>query len=211
MILISTHDAGLQERWSEALPGHPDVQISSGYHDTKQKVSRSRPEIVLFDLQMPDASGIDSIAELSQLDLNTRIIAFSSIPDEDEGLKVIQAGGRGYCNSLTSPMLLAKAIEVVRAGEVWVGRKLILRLIEMYSSNSRLQSNGKVKTNFSELTEREREIAFLVSEGDSNKRIALKLDITERTVKAHLTTVFQKLQVRDRLQLAIRVNEQRLQ
>ena len=120
-------------------------------------------------------------------------------------------GARGYCNSHTSPMLLAKAIDVVRAGEVWGGRKLILRLIEMFSSQSRVHTNGEGRTEFKGLTERERQIADLVSEGDSNKRIALKLDITERTVNAHLTTVFQKLNVRDRLQLAIRVNEYRHQ
>lgn len=211
MILISSHDVGLQERWCEALPGHPDVQIAATYHETKSKVEASRPEIILFDLQIPDAQGIDSVAELSRLNPNTRIIVCSNLPDEDEGLKVIQAGGRGYCNSLTSPMLLAKAIDVVRAGEVWVGRKLILRLIEMFSSQSRVHTNGEDKASFSGLTEREREIAYLVSEGDSNKRIALKLDITERTVKAHLTTVFQKLKVKDRLQLAIRVNEYRYQ
>lgn len=211
MILISSNDAGLQERWCEALPGQSDLQVVDCYAKTRQLVSEQKPEILLFDLQIPDAMGVQSVAELHQGNPNTRIIVCSNLPYEDEGLKVIQAGARGYCNSLTSPMLLAKAIDVVRAGEVWVGRKLILRLIEMFSSQTRAQVNGADRINFSELTDRERQIATLVSEGDSNKRIALKLDITERTVKAHLTTVFQKLKVKDRLQLAIRVNEYRYQ
>ncbi|MDH5614830.1 MAG: response regulator transcription factor, partial [Gammaproteobacteria bacterium] len=122
-------------------------------------------------------------------------------PDDDRGFALVKAGVKGYCNRYIAPDLLRRAVEAVLKGEVWVGRKLMLRLIEELSS--RKKALVQASKNLSSLSERELEIAHMVGDGSSNKLIAQKLDITERTVKAHISAIFKKTGVTDRLQLAL--------
>ncbi|MBC7163331.1 MAG: response regulator transcription factor [Immundisolibacter sp.] len=135
-----------------------------------------------------------------------RTVVMSRSPNEDEGIAALRAGARGYCNLYIDPRLLAKVISTVQAGEVWAGRKLVDRLVQMVVSSAAPRSTSNIDTAaFDALTPREREIAVLVGEGVSNKIIARRLDITERTVKAHLGAVFSKLGIPGRLQLALLV------
>ena len=133
------------------------------------------------------------------------LIVASSNPRDDEGIAALEAGASGYCHAYSAPATLAQVIEVVASGELWVGRNLLSRLLGGVGRS--LAAHPKPNTDWEEpLTEREREVARQAAIGDSNQEIATRLGITERTVKAHMSAVFEKLAVSDRLQLALKVH-----
>ncbi|GAA5157171.1 response regulator transcription factor [Viridibacterium curvum] len=131
------------------------------------------------------------------------IIVASSEPHDTEGIRAMEAGAAGYCHTYANEATLLQVLDVVAAGELWVGRSLLTRLLRGVSENLPRRPDQSWRRS---LTDREAEVAQLAANGESNLVIAEKLGITERTVKSHLTTVFEKLQLGDRLQLALRVH-----
>ena len=103
---------------------------------------------------------------------------------------------------------LRNVVAVVQAGQVWVGQRLMLHLVQQLGVQSKKEIAVLKHDRFNDLTDRESEITRLVSTGASNKKIAQILDITERTVKAHISSIFSKVGVSDRLQLALLVTEE---
>lgn len=130
-----------------------------------------------------------------------RVIIASSTPHDDEGLTWLERGAVGYSHAYAAPATLEQVCAVVEAGELWVGRTLMTRLLTSLATRRRQQAGWSEA-----LTEREREVAHRAADGASNLAIATALGITERTVKAHLTAIFDKLGVADRLALALRVH-----
>lgn len=127
-------------------------------------------------------------------------------PGESLVMQALEAGAAGCCNTHAAPEVLRQVAVVVENGGLWVGRTLMQHVL---ASTQRILAQ---KESLSEpdwaslLSERELAVARLVAQGASNKEVARRLDIVERTVKAHLTAIFEKLQVRDRLQLSLRIN-----
>lgn len=130
------------------------------------------------------------------------LIITSSAPNDEEGLRFLELGASGYCHAYASPATLLQVLEVVASGEQWVGRSLLKRLLHGINAAHK----PLAETWASRLSEREAEVARLAAAGDSNLSIAGALNITERTVKAHLSACFEKLGVNDRLQLALKVH-----
>ena len=133
-------------------------------------------------------------------------VVLSDQPSDEEALAAFAAGARGYCNTHAAAQLLAQIAAVVLQGGLWIGESLMKRLV---SATGRLQSVAPTvegETWSKNLTDREKQVARTLANGASNKEIARALGITERTVKAHVGAIFEKLQVRDRLQLSLRVN-----
>lgn len=135
------------------------------------------------------------------------LVVMSDEPDDAEVLQAVEAGASAYCNSRAAPEVLHQIALVVTNGGLWIGQSLLQKLV---GSTSRIlaQRQAVIQTGTwqSRLSEREVQVARLVAAGSSNKEIADQLVITERTVKAHLTAIFEKLGVRDRLQLSLRIN-----
>ncbi|MBT5230467.1 MAG: response regulator transcription factor [Methylococcales bacterium] len=131
--------------------------------------------------------------------VNYQVVLLSNIPNPAEGLHYLQMGAYGYANTHLQANVLLKVIEVVALGQVWVNQEMMSQLIAKAPV-------VKLNKPLPGLTKREQGIAALVSEGQSNKAIALKLSITERTVKAHLTTIYKKTGCSDRLKLALWLN-----
>ena len=135
-----------------------------------------------------------------------QVFVFSALHEPEEGELLVASGARGYANRFIHPDVMSQAVQLVLAGEVWLGADLVLHLIR---ANARKEPkkpkiNGvNVPALIAGLTPRERDIAELVVAGNNNKAIASALDVTERTVKAHLGSVFKKTNTKDRLQLAV--------
>jgi DNA-binding NarL/FixJ family response regulator len=127
----------------------------------------------------------------------------SNIPNDDEALVALGAGAQGYCNAYADPEVLKEVAEVTAHGGLWVGEALLSRMVGGLSQKLAQRQADVANGPLTRLSAREREIAQRVARGESNKEIARGLDITERTVKAHLSAIFEKLGVRDRLQLAL--------
>lgn len=133
-----------------------------------------------------------------------RIVFTNTVPDDAEAFAALQAGCAGYCHAAAPLETLRQVLDVVATGGVWAGQALVQRLL---AAVNRLPPQKPLADDpLKGLSDREREVAILAARGKANKVIARELDITERTVKAHLSAAFQKLKVDDRVQLALLVN-----
>ena len=130
-----------------------------------------------------------------------KVIVLSNNPEQPEAMQALELGVVGYLHAYAHQQVLKEVYSVVSHGGVWLGRELLKHLITM-TTRGAYQAN--IQDDILEgLTKREREVALEAAKGDSNKEIARTLSISERTVKAHLTSVFDTLKVRDRLHLAL--------
>lgn len=147
----------------------------------------------------------DEIARLGRGLPACPIVAISLLPDADEGMRALDSGARGYCHALAAPELFREVAEVLRLGGLWVGPELMRRVV----GAARREFVPEVDEGLGVvLSPRELEVARAAANGATNREIAAALGITERTVKAHMGAVFEKLGVRDRLQLVLRLSRQ---
>jgi len=136
---------------------------------------------------------------------DARLVALADVPDDNQALQLMEIGIHGYCHAMASPQVLRQISSVVSNQGLWVGPKLLNRLIGALMADTKKPLEPPPELD--SLSAREQEVAGLVGGGASNKEIARQLDITERTVKAHISSIFQKLELRDRLQLALMMRD----
>lgn len=135
------------------------------------------------------------------------VVLLCDDPDESLVMQAIALGAAGCCNTHSAPEVLRQVALVVSNGGLWVGQSLLRKLVGATSNRlGQHPPEGKNDDWSASLSEREVQVAKLVASGSSNREIADQLAIAERTVKAHLTAIFEKLGLRDRLQLSLRVN-----
>lgn len=206
MMFLSTRDSRVRERWQSGVSRFGQTYSIDSHKDLIEALKTQQPELVFLHLDLPGLNRLLGTEILRREYPAVHLFAFSNKPNDDEGLRLLRVGVRGYANTYMDPRLIAKATEVVRKGEIWVGRRLMARLIEDAARGSQQQIDSRVAHTLDVLTERQREIAVLVSRGASNKQIASALGIAERTVKVHLGSIFGKTGTKDRLQLALVVN-----
>lgn len=166
------------------------------------------PDADMVWVLLPDKGDVAGLlAECRSAAGKLPVIAISDLPSDEQGLIALGAGASGYCNGHAAPAVLRQVAATVRGGGVWVGQWLLQRLLAGVTRvAARKYATPETSSWASGLTEREIEVARAAASGASNKEIAIRLDITERTVKAHLGSVFDKLKLRDRLQLSLLVN-----
>lgn len=187
-------------RWSEAFP-----QGRAGSTHAARSGRPGRIDVVWLRLE----HGLSVPMQIENLSPQLRFIpcvVLSDQPTDEEALAAFAAGARGYCNTHAAAQLLVQIAAVVLQGGLWIGESLMQRLV---GATSRLQAGTAAEKSevwSKGLTDREKQVANTLASGASNKEIARALGITERTVKAHVGAVLEKLAVRDRLQLSLIVN-----
>ncbi|QDZ29632.1 response regulator transcription factor [Noviherbaspirillum sp. UKPF54] len=187
-------------RWREAFPAARSVALNA--------LTKPLPAPAMVWLRL-DAN--KTMAEQVAL-VHARIgpaplIVMSDIPNDDEALAAFSVSAKGYCNAHAIAELLQQIEAVVRNGGLWIGEGLIHRMLgSLHRIPAAIPSRSPNWE--AALTDREREVAQAICSGASNKEVARQLQITERTVKAHVGSIFEKLKVRDRLQLALLIKEQ---
>lgn len=162
-----------------------------------------RPDVLLLDLAMPGASGMDALAELAAQEnapIPVRTILLTAGIQRDEIVKALQLGAAGVVLKTSPPDLLFKSIRAVMAGQHWIGRDCVSDLVQALQRYS--ESSPPARQRFG-LTPRELEITSAVVQGFSNKEIAQKYVLSEDTVKHHLTNIFDKVGASSRLELAL--------
>lgn len=192
----------LLSNWLQACP-------DSKIFPALSSVDASQKNDCVFWLHVDNAGQQWMVATISQIlrdFFNPRIVVLANIPSQGQALLALSQGAVGYCHAYSASEVLIEVKKVVAHGGVWLGRDLLQRLIEV-STNFAGNSREQVARSLSLLSDREREIALEAAKGLSNKDIARTFDITERTVKAHLSATFERLGVKDRLQLALILND----
>jgi DNA-binding NarL/FixJ family response regulator len=199
-----SNDAGLLEHWQRVL--RTDNAIIVRRFSDLLPLKLIPGTLVLIDLSVPDVPlwKDEPWRRLVHEQLG-RVVAASSSPKDDEAIEALDAGCSAYCHAFSDAATLIQVTQVVQAGHVWIGKTLMQRLIQS-AGRFALPAAVPVVDWREGLTPREREVAVLAANGASNHHISLDCNISERTVKAHLSSVFEKLNLTDRLQLALRVH-----
>jgi len=202
--ILVTQDDGLIAHWQRVL-GKGNQSVVHRMEDFFQLNVR-QPSMAWIDLSLSErppwnAAVWQTVLQNDQI----RTIAASSNPHDAEAMEALDAGCAAYCHAFSDAVTLRQVREVVDAGHIWIGKALMQRLLRNVTQVVARQPPGD--TSWSEnLTLREIEVATLAANGASNATISTQCRISERTVKAHLSAVFVKLNITDRLQLALRVH-----
>jgi DNA-binding NarL/FixJ family response regulator len=206
MVLIASANETLRKHWARTLKEKFSIREVADRAAMEKSIARQNPSFLLLDLSLPQLGGVKAIRHIQSLNPSTKIILLTSALNDEEAISALRAGVKGYCHINVNPTLLLKALEVVQKGEIWVGRKVIPCLLDELTSFTERRKkylSPREDIPLDRLTARELQIARSVGEGLSNKDIASRLNISERTVKAHLTSIFCKLKVLDRVRLAL--------
>jgi two-component system nitrate/nitrite response regulator NarL len=199
-ILIADDHGIFRDGLRRLLLTQKDFEVVAEAADGREAVSLTRehkPGILLLDLAMPGVPGLEVLRELAHDGLPVHIIVLTATIHPVEAAHALRLGARGVVLKASPPELLLKSIRSVYAGELWVADEIL-------GGQARY---GQWPKNKSELTPREVEIISEIKAGSTNRQIALKLSISEETVKRHLSNIFEKLGVSSRLELALLVSQ----
>ncbi len=195
-IVLISPDPDVLQRWTQAFPAarcFSDIEAAGS--------SVMQAASVWLHLPGDENEALQLVSKLGSRLSSARLVALSDTPSDEQALALMQHGAVGYCHSHAGPPMLQQVATVVGNQGLWVGPDLLSRMIR-----ASLVAEPQVPGNadqLKELSAREHQVARSVARGANNKEIAREMDITERTVKAHLSAIFLKLGVRDRLHLAL--------
>lgn len=162
-----------------------------------EKLKETKPQVLLLDINMPKKNGIEVLKEIKEKNIDVKVLILTVHSEVEYLIKAVDIGVDGYLLKDSESVELKRAICTVINGESYIQPKLVPIL------NSRLIARDVDKDKIDLLTDREREVLIQVASGMSNKEIAIILNITERTVKNHISSIFRKIDVSDRTQAAV--------
>jgi DNA-binding NarL/FixJ family response regulator len=188
------------------IEGHDDLSVIAEAPAQAKALEingHERPDIVLLDCDPDAVTTLDLLSELLQGEAPTPIVLLTESQDRDFQQRAIKLGARGQVSKNQTPEVLFKAIQKVYAGEVWFERVIMAHALgEMSCKNGKKEPSDEA-IRIETLSKREREVVVLIGEGLKNKQIADRLFLSETTVQHHLSSIFGKLGVADRLELVI--------
>jgi DNA-binding NarL/FixJ family response regulator len=194
VVLVDDH-AVVRSGLAQLLTGAEDIDVvgqASDGAEAVEVVRRTRPDVVVMDLQMPHMDGVEATRHIVAEDLGGEVLVLTSFSDSARIVAALDAGAVGYLLKDADPDEVLDGVRAVSRGESPLHPRVARQLLSVRGETSGLQ-----------LTPREAEVLELVRDGLANKQIARRLGISERTVKAHLTSVFQRIGVADRTQAAL--------
>ena len=202
-VLIVDDHTLLREGLRQLLELEKDIEVVGEAGDGLEAVSKARklsPDVVLMDLNLPVVNGVAAIRQILEEAPDTGIIALTMYRQDQYVFDVMRAGARGYLLKDAKPSDLIFAIRMVARGASLIDPRMTTTVLKEFR---RLASQVEPEQGVGGLTSRELEILRLLAMGLSNKEIGHRLCLAEKTVKNYLSTIFQKLQINDRVQAAI--------
>lgn len=176
------------------------VAMAGNREEALERVVSETPDVVILDLLLGDEDALTFLPELCEASPTSRVLILTGVQNPDAHRRAIRRGAMGIVLKEHAADQLLKAIKKVFEGEVWIERSMMGSMIQELSKPAPVDPElAKIKS----LTEREREVIALVGEGLKNKQVGERLFISETTVTHHLSSVFSKLEVSDRLELII--------
>ena len=204
-IVISDDHALFREGLRKLLEAEPGMHIVGEAVDGEETVTvvgQLKPHVLLLDLSLPKLTGLEVLAELSKLELQTRTIMLTAAIEREQVVEALQLGVRGIVLKHSALQLLLKSIHCVNEGQYWVGQEGVSDLIHALRRLKPSRAVSEAPRNFG-LSSREMEVIALIVAGYTNKDLARELGISENTAKHHLTNIFDKLGVSNRLELVL--------
>ncbi len=183
------------------LGADPELHVVASGSDGADAVRicrEEKPDVLVMDIRMEGMNGLDALSEILREDKTQRVLLLTTFTDDEYIIKAIRAGAKGYMLKQDYTALTA-AIKAVYSGQSVFGEEITAKIPELITSNPGKPTDPEADS----LTEREADVASLIAEGLSNKEIGEKLFLSEGTVRNYLSSVLDKLDLRDRTQLAI--------
>jgi len=196
-VLVVDDHAVVREGLRAFLELQEGIEVAGEAADGEEAVTAAErlvPDVILMDLVMPRLDGVAAMRVLRERLPATRVIVLTSFLDDDKLLPALRAGAAGYLLKNAQPHELVRAVRAAHAGEALLDPVVAARVVETFAGG---------EEPLDRLTPREREVLELIGRGFANKRIARELEISEKTVKAHVGRVLAKLEVTDRTQAAV--------
>jgi DNA-binding NarL/FixJ family response regulator len=187
----------------QLLEHEPDFQVvgvGGSAQEALRLVADLSPDVLLLDLSMPDGSGLEVLRALDDSEATVRTILLTASAGTSEMVEALRRGARGLVLKNSATALLYKCVRCVAAGEYWFGRDRMSTLIEAVRMLGAAEST---KLPARTLTKREGHIVAAIVEGATNRDISAQLGVSEQTVKNHLSNIFDKVGVSNRLELAL--------
>ena len=209
-VLLADDQALVRSGFRLILERDEELEVVGEAEDGRQAVELARevlPDVVLMDVRMPELDGIEATRLLLRdASFSGRVLVLTTFDLDDYLVEAFRAGASGFLLKDVLPADLLHAVRVVSRGEALLAPALTRRLLEEHVERARGPSSGR-EDPFSELTERELEVANAIARGLSNAEIGAQLYLSAATVKTHVTRVLAKLGVRDRVQIVVAAYE----
>lgn len=203
-ILIADDHPLLREAMRHAFEQHEDMEVVGEAGDGEEAValsSKMKPDIVIMDIVMPKLNGIEATKQIREITPATAVLILTAYDDDRYVIGLLEAGAAGYLLKSARGKALVDAVRTVNAGESVLHPAIIAKVLKY---GMRTQDVSVDKGKEEQLSEREMEVLKLASKGMSNKDIAKELFLTVRTVKAHLSNIFNKLDVASRTEAIVK-------
>lgn len=204
-VLIVDDHAPFREGLRALLSSVPDMSVVGEAESGEaaiQSAAKLQPDVILMDIQMPNMNGIEATRQIYQSSPHIGVIVLTMFEDDDSVFAAMRAGARGYLLKGADQAEILRAIHSVKSGEAMFGPAIARRLISFFN-----QVQPQAQNPFPQLTDREREILDMIARGMNNAEIASAFTLSPKTVRNHVSNIFNKLQVADRAQAIIRARD----
>ena len=209
-VLIVDDDALVRAGLRIILSSAEDLEVVGEADDGARAVAavrEHRPDVVLMDIRMAQMDGITATAALRRLDPAPQVIVLTTFQADEQVLRALRAGASGFLVKDTPPAEIINAVRVVASGDAIISPSVTRTLLAHFGDGQASERHRLAAQRLARLTEREREVAAAIGSGASNAEAAALLFMSEATVKAHVSRLFTKLDVTNRVQIAIVVHD----
>jgi DNA-binding NarL/FixJ family response regulator len=205
-VLLADDDALVRSALSMMLAGTDDIRVVAEVADGTEvaaAVDAYRPDLVLMDIRMPRMDGLAATEQLRAREDAPAVIVLTTFDADDMVLRALRAGAGGFLLKDTPPPEILKAVRLVAAGEAMLSPTVTRQLLTHFAGGGPDSRRAEAAALLERLTDREREVALAVAEGKSNAEIAATLYMSVATVKAHVSRLLTKLELNNRVQIAL--------
>jgi len=209
-VLLVDDDALVRAGLRMILSSAEDLDLVGEVDDGARAVAavrEHRPDVVLMDIRMPEMDGITATAALRRLDAPPQVIVLTTFQADEQVLSALRVGASGFLLKDTPPAEILNAVRLVAAGDAMLSPSVTRTLLSHFGDTEATERRRAAAQRLATLTDREREVALAVGSGASNAEVAASLFMSEATVKAHVSRLFTKLFVTNRVHIAIVVHD----